>query len=132
MKLVNTVIYVEDVKKTVDFYQRAFSLTLKFLSECGQYAEMNTGDVSLAFVSEAFSKENGLEFNTNRVGKPYPGFEIAFESEDVQAAFDLALKEGAKNIANPTERRWGQTVAYVADINGVLVEICTKCYNCEC
>ena len=102
MKLVNTVSYVEDVTESVDFYQRAFS------------------------------KENGLEFKTNRATETSPGFEIAFETDDIQKSFDLALKEGAKKISEPTQKPWGQTIAHVADINGILVEICTKCCKCEC
>ncbi|MFN9476991.1 MAG: VOC family protein, partial [Rickettsiales bacterium] len=35
MKFGYTIIYVKDIKQTVDFYQRAFGLSLKFYAESG-------------------------------------------------------------------------------------------------
>ena len=32
---------------------------------------------------------------------------------------------GARLVQAPEQMPWGQTVAYVADINGALVELCT-------
>jgi uncharacterized glyoxalase superfamily protein PhnB len=53
------------------------------------------------------------------------GVEIAFTTSDVQAAFDQAVGAGAKPVSKPEKKPWGQTVAYVRDNNGFLVELCT-------
>ena len=124
MKLGYTIIYVNDVLATVDFYQRAFSLNLKFLHESNQYGEMETGETILAFASEALAHMNDLQIRPNRAHEVSSGFELAFVTNDVDEAFKIAIKEGAKLISPPAKKPWGQIVAYVSDMNGVLVEIC--------
>lgn len=54
-----------------------------------------------------------------------PSSEIAFTTGDVAAALALALEAGAGLVQSPQQMPWGQTVAYVADPDGFLVEICT-------
>ncbi|MNY24545.1 Glyoxalase-like domain protein [compost metagenome] len=54
-----------------------------------------------------------------------PVFEIAFETDDVEGAFQRAVTNGARPVSAPEQMPWGQTVSYVADINGYLVEICS-------
>ncbi|MGN6670648.1 MAG: VOC family protein [Candidatus Nucleicultricaceae bacterium] len=124
MKFGYTIIYVSNVLATVDFYQRAFSLKLKFLHESNQYGEMETGETILAFASEALAHMNDLQIRPNRVHEVPSGFELAFVTNDVDEAFKTAIKEGAKQISPPAKKPWGQIVAYVSDINGILVEIC--------
>ncbi len=41
----------------------------------------------------------------------------------MEAAFEAAVNAGATKIAGPKVKLWGQTVAYVRDPDGVLVEI---------
>jgi catechol 2,3-dioxygenase-like lactoylglutathione lyase family enzyme len=53
------------------------------------------------------------------------GIEIAFATEDVNGAVQNALNEGAKLIAQPLIKPWGQTVAYVQAPDGTLIELCT-------
>lgn len=124
MKFGYTIIYVHDVPATIDFYQRAFSLSLKFLHESNQYGEMETGETILAFASEALAQMNDLQIRSNRANEVSSGFELGFVTNDVDEAFKTAIKEGAKQISPPAKKPWGQIVAYVSDMNGVLVEIC--------
>lgn len=125
MKLGYTIIYVKNVLETINFYQDAFSLKLKFVHESNEYAELETGNTVLAFVSETLGNTHGFAFKPNRPDETPAGFEIAFVTEDVQKSFQTALAAGAKELAAPQKKPWGQTVAYVSDLNGVLVEICS-------
>jgi uncharacterized glyoxalase superfamily protein PhnB len=43
----------------------------------------------------------------------------------VPAAVARAEAAGAKVVQPATQMPWGQTVAYVTDLDGFLVEICT-------
>ena len=131
MKLGYTIIYVKDVKQTVAFYQQAFSLSLKFMTETGEYAEMNTGEATLAFVAEAFAKTNGLNFKPNQAGQLAPGIEIVLVTANIEQAFAQAVNAGATKIAAPELKPWGQTVGYVMDNNGIIIELCTKCTACH-
>lgn len=125
MQLGYTIIYVNDVVATVNFYQQAFLLELKFLHESNQYAEMQTGTTTLAFAAESMIESNGMQFKPNRSNAVAAGFEIAFVTDDVNSAFATAIEAGAKLVSAPIEKPWDQTVAYVTDMNGVLVEICS-------
>ena len=119
-----TLLYVEDVVKTVEFYESAFGLKRRFVHEMG-YAEMETGETVLGFVAQSVVESNGVEYAKADPAKPAPAVEIAFVTEDVDGAYEKALTEGAVTVAPPKEKPWGQTVSYVRDLNGFLVELCT-------
>lgn len=118
-----TILYVADVAATLAFYERAFALKRLFLHDSGDYGELATGETKLAFSSVALMTQLG-----KAPGKPSaeaPVFEIAFETDDVSAAFNRAVAAGAKPIQNVRDEPWGQTTSYVSDPNGYLVEICS-------
>ncbi len=117
--------YVEDVQKTTAFYERAFGIKTAFLHESGTYAEMETGQTRLGFVSLALAKES-TEFEAVRRERPAPGIEVGFVTPEINQAYDRALGEGALAVLAPKMKPWGQWVSYVRDINGFLVEICTS------
>lgn len=123
MKLGYTILYVEDVPKTLAFYEQAFGLPLKFLHESGNYGELDTGATVLAFSAYRLIRELGK--NPQPAQPHAPCFEIALTTHDVPAAVTQAVISGATLQQEPAEMPWGQTVAYVTDINGFLVEICT-------
>lgn len=123
MKLGYTILYIADVKASVDFYQRAFGLNPKFVHEGGDFGEMDTGTTSLAFSSRALMTQLGKA--PKPASSAEPSFEIAFVVDDVPAALNRAVAAGAKLVQAPQDMPWGQTVAYVADIDDFLVELCT-------
>ncbi len=46
-------------------------------------------------------------------------------SSDIKADFNKAIQEGAVVVEELKNKPWGQTVGYLKDINGFLIEICT-------
>jgi catechol 2,3-dioxygenase-like lactoylglutathione lyase family enzyme len=116
------IVYVTDVPATLDFYERAFGLKRRFPHEIGTYGEMETGSTVLAFASES-----SIDFKTrtNRAYKDPAAAEIGLICDDVAAAFSRAIFEGATPYLHPVAKPWGQTVSYVRDNNGFLVEICS-------
>ena len=127
MKFRYTILYVHDVGEAVAFYERACGLRRRFVHEGGQYTEMDTGATVLAFVSVELARSNLPDgFRENDPGEPPPGVEIAFTTQDVQAAFRVAVEAGATKVAEPAVKPWGQTVAYVRDRDGILVEIASE------
>ena len=124
MRFAYTIAYVRNVQRSVTFYEQAFGLKRRFVDESGQYAEMETGQTTLAFASNELGQSNlPGGFRENDPAEPPAGVEIAFVAEDVGAAFRSALEAGATKAAEPKTKPWGQTVAYVRDPDGVLVEI---------
>ena len=122
MKLNYVIIYVDDAVKATEFYQKAFGLKTRFVHESNMYAEMETGETVLAFANNEMLKMN-LNIEAHKGSKDC--FEIAFSTDDVKKSFETAVQNGAKELKKPEEKPWGQTVAYVQDIFGTIVEICT-------
>ncbi len=120
-----TIIYVTDVAATVTFYDRAFGIPKRFMDDKQQYAELETGATALAFAAEAMATLNGVTIRPNRPQEVAPAVEIALITPHVAAAYDHAVSAGAEAIHPPTQKPWGQTVAYVRDLNGLLVELCS-------
>lgn len=118
-----TILYVEDVRRSVAFYEKAFGLPVAFVHESGDFGQMATGATALAFSSRRLMAQLGK--NPARPDAVHPCGEIAFVSADVPAALECALAAGAALVQAPEDMPWGQTVAYVADPDGFLVELCT-------
>lgn len=123
MKLGYVILYVPNVARAVEFYGRAFGLAHRFTHKSGAYAEMETGETALAFSSEAIA--NGLDTVPQRPGQRPPAFEVALVTDDVPAAVTKATAAGATLVRDAERKPWGQVVAYVRDLNGVLVELCS-------
>lgn len=123
MKLGYTIIYVADVPNTVAFYESAFGLTRRFVHDSNLYAEMETGNTVLAFAGNEAAEMNGVAILPNNPAGPAAGWEICFVTDDVDAAFARAVSHGCQPVVRPSEKPWGQTVSYVRDLDGCLVEI---------
>jgi lactoylglutathione lyase len=133
MRFGYTILYVRDVAASLDLYERAFGQKRRLLHASGEYAELDTGATTLAFASRALAESNvpgafGPERAEGASGAGTPGppraaFEVCFVTEDVEAAFERAVREGAEPVTAPQTKPWGQAVAYVRDLDGNLVEL---------
>lgn len=128
MNLGYIIIYVTDVPRTVAFYEKAFRLKLRFIHESNQYAEMETGQTTLAFANENFVSSSH-PFRLNRQKEQAAGVEIAFVVDHVEEQFKHAVNSGAVEVVKPVQKPWGQMVSYVRDNNGFLVEICNAVHG---
>ena len=108
------------------FFVAAFGLQTRFLHESGTYGELSTGETTLAFAAHALGHANfpGGHVQASISGQPL-GMEIALVTSDVEAAHRTAIKCGATELAQPTQKPWGQTVSYVRAPDGTLIELCT-------
>lgn len=123
-----TILYVSDVADTVAFYERAFGIKAAFIHDSGAYAELATGQTTLAFAEQDFASTSaGIDggCRRNAPGEPPAGLNLTFTTPDPQTAYRQALQAGATDVHEPITRPWGQIVGLVRDNNGVLVEIAT-------
>jgi len=125
MRLGYVIVYVADVPATLAFYEHAFGLTRRFLHESNTYGEMATGGTALAFAAEALIEQNGIAARPNRQNDQPAGAEIGLVTDDVATAYRNAVSAGAIAYKEPAVKPWGQTIGYVRDNNGFLVEICS-------
>lgn len=118
------IVYVPDVEDAVALYERAFGLKRRFVSEEGDYGELDTGATTLAFTSEGLAQSNlpGGFRRPDLEGEPF-NVEIALVFDDVEAAFAHAVAAGCLPLVPPKNKPWGQLAAYVRDPFGTLVEL---------
>jgi lactoylglutathione lyase len=84
------------------------------------------GEITLSFVSINLANSNLKDGFTesNLANKPF-GIEIGFTTDNVEDTVRAAIKASGIIIENPKTKPWGQVVAYLRDIDGFLIEICT-------
>src|SRR6185437_6716873 len=122
-------LYVNDVASSLAFYEQAFGLTRRFFHDDNgkAYGELETGATRLAFANVALANEHLKQTVVAAAPDKAPlGVEIALTTPDVAALFLRAVKAGAAIVSEPATKPWGQTVAYVRDNSGFLVELCTS------
>ena len=126
MKYGYTIGYVENVFETITFYEKAFGLVRKFVTPENDYAELMTGETTIAFASISLGNSNlkkGLR-SVSKSKKPF-GLEMVFIAEHIERDFQKAIDAGALVYEPIAEKPWGQKVGYLLDNNGFLIEICT-------
>ncbi|POA52178.1 MULTISPECIES: VOC family protein [unclassified Pseudomonas] len=121
-----TIIYVPQVEDSLRFFEQAFGFKRRFLHESGTYGELETGSTALAFADHQLAQMNFQDGHVAAHSSRQPlGMELGLVTEDVQAAHAKALEHGARELAAPITKPWGQTVSYVRCPDGTLVELCT-------
>lgn len=126
VKLGYTILYVSDVTKSIEFYEKAFGFERKFITPENDYGELLTGETTISFVSKELANsnlKNGF-IESSQSDKPF-GIELALVTDNVQTIIDKAIELGALVTEQSIQKPWGQTVGYIRDIDGFLLEICT-------
>lgn len=126
IRLGYTILYVNDVEKSLTFYENAFGFKRKFITPESDYGELNTGETTLSFASKAMANSNLKDgfLESSLDSKPF-AVEVGFVTDNVEEITEKAVKAGAVLLESPKQKPWGQTVAYVRDIDGFLIEICS-------
>ena len=130
MKYAYTIIYVENVPETIEFYKKAFGFEQKFVTPENDYGELISGETTIAFASIELGNSNFKQgFEKINKSKDPVGVEMAFTTKNIETDFKKAIEEGAIEFESLVEKPWGQKVGYVLDNNGFLIEICTPIKN---
>ncbi len=122
------ILYVNDVSASLAFYQKAFGLSRRFFNDDNgkAYGELETGAARLSFASLAMATEQlKQDVVATSLHQAPLSFEIALVTPDVPGLFARAVKAGAAAVTEPAKKPWGQTVAYLRDLDGHVVELCT-------
>jgi uncharacterized glyoxalase superfamily protein PhnB len=126
IKFAYTILYVKDVATAIEFYERAFGFTKKFITPENDYGEIVTGDTTISFATTVLANTNLKDgfIESSLKNKPF-GVELGFTTDNVEATLKSAVEAGAVIVENPKAKPWGQVVSYVRDLDGFLIEICT-------
>ncbi len=125
-----TILYVSDVTKSIEFYEKSFGFGRKFITPENDYGELETGQTTIAFASNELANSNLKNgFTASQLSQKPFATELGLVTDNVIEVVKQALKFGATILEEPLEKPWGQTVAYIRDIDGFLLEICTPISN---
>lgn len=125
MKFGYTIVYVPDVRASLEFFEKAFGFKRRFFHESG-YGELETGETTLAFAAHTLGNSNLPNGYVAAGSSAQPlGVEVAFVTDSVAEAHARAVSAGAISLAEPKIKPWGQTVSYIRCPDGTLVELCS-------
>jgi uncharacterized glyoxalase superfamily protein PhnB len=126
VKLGYTILYVADVTKSIEFYESAFGFQRKFITPENDYGELLTGETTISFASLELANSNLRNgFLVSKQANKTFGIELGLVTENVHQVIEKAIGQGAIIVEEPKEKPWGQTVGYIQDLDGFLLEICT-------
>jgi uncharacterized glyoxalase superfamily protein PhnB len=116
---------LRDCAKAIDFYKRALGAqeVNRFPSPDGKsiwHAELKIGD-SIFYVNDEMP---GMSRPAPTAENPVP-VTMWLYVKDCDAAFDRAMKAGAKELGKPTDMFWGDRCAGVADPFGYMWSFAT-------
>lgn len=95
IKFAYTILYVKDVEKSIDFYEKAFGFSRKFVTPENDYGELLVGETTLSFCSLTLANSNfkdgfierilsTIEFSAQTIKSYKSILEKIFASEDVE------------------------------------------------
>ena len=123
-----TIFTVNDVDQTLTFYTDAFGLARRFITPSADYGELETGQTVLAFVANSLAHENldaaGGFAELDPAQPPIAG-SVTLVTDDVAGVVAQAISCGATEYVPIANKPWGQTVCYLRDPNGLMVEVAT-------
>lgn len=114
------VLVVEDIDVSTRFWRDVVGA--EFQHQSGDYSQFRIGEVRLGlFQVDAMAATLGREISHPTPGAA--GFELGFQVDDVDTAYDQLVAAGADAVTPPGDRPWGQRTAYVSDPDGYLIEL---------
>ncbi|KZN28756.1 glyoxalase [Pseudoalteromonas luteoviolacea S2607] len=126
MHFLKTVIYVDDVEEVLDFYFQAFGLSAHSVTENGDYGELETGTVLLAFATHPVAQSQFKQtYIRSQPKQPALGFELTLGCENVSSSYDKAVAAGAEPLSAPSQKGI-HTQAYVRAIEGTLIALVSE------
>ena len=124
MKYSYSILYVENVLKTIAFYEKAFGFQRKFITPEKDYGELSTGETTLSFASFQLGNSNIREgfLKSSLSTRPF-GMELAFTTNNIEIDFEKAKKAGAIDEEGIKEKPWRQKVGCLRDVKGFLISL---------
>ncbi len=121
MKFGKAVVYVEDAKASVEFFENAFGLKGTY-HEQGFGVVETGGDTQIAFANYGVG-QNHLPDRYQVGGSDRVGFELALVSETVEEDFRRAVEAGAESLQEPEKTPWGQISSFLRLPDGTFIDL---------
>lgn len=117
---VSVIVFVEDVARSLAFYERVGGAELDHFDEDGSYGELKSG---IGFAAHGHVERHlDLSFHRNDPDGLPNGFELELAVDDVDAVFERAIEAGATGVWEARDKPWGRS-ALIRDLDGVFVHL---------
>ena len=112
MKIGFVRVFVEDLRKSLDFYTKSLGMELDY-TDHKNWAQFVSGeDVSLALeLCDPARTEQGAKLVGRYVG-------VTLMVEDLQAVYERLKSKGVEFLGPPERQPWGGTLANFKDLDG--------------
>ncbi len=127
MKLGAITLFVEDMKTMVEFYRDVIGMEIEWDGSGFTGAKLE-GTIHNFLLCEKKLFKGSIDTIANDKKGLNGRFELCFDLDTyahVDKEYQRLLKAGAKSIYEPTTEPYGMRVAYIADPEGNLIEICS-------
>lgn len=124
MKLDGFGLFVEDMSKMIRFYRDVLGFEIKESEDTSNVYLVKDNTLFLLYGRNDFEKMTSRKYEYIKGLNGH--FEIALyvdTFEEVDIAFENAIKNGATLVLEPELEPWGQRTCYIADPEGNLIEI---------
>jgi lactoylglutathione lyase len=121
VKFAKTIVYVEDAKASVEFFEQAFGWKGTYHDQ--GYAEVETGgDTKISFANYGVGQYH-LPEKYQAGGSERVNFELSLVSEDVEGDFRRAVEAGAEPLQEPEKKPWGQISSFLRLPDGTFIDL---------
>ena len=124
MKLDGFGIFVEDMPRMIRFYRDVLGFEIKEAEDTSNVYLVKNGTLFLMYGRKDFEKMTRRRYEYIKDLNGH--FEIALyvdTFEEVDNAYNNAIRNGATSVLEPELEPWGQRTCYIADPEGNLIEI---------
>jgi hypothetical protein len=115
------ILYVEDQQRSRDFYsailRKAPALDVPGMTEFNLTKDLKLGLMPENGISKILSDKTPHPNSGNGI----PRCELYILTDNIEEAYNIAVKAGAKEISKICKRDWGDEVGYVADLDGHII-----------
>lgn len=126
IKLIETIIYVNDQEESSKFYQNIFrkapDLNVPGMTEFNLADNCKIGIMPNKVIAKILSNKTPHPDTGNGI----PRCELYLYVDDIQYEFDNATKSNAKLISPILDRDWGDQVCYFSDPDGHIIAFAEK------
>ena len=113
------VVYVPNVKKSMDFYETVFGWKPIVYDPTGSYGDMFNGEGGVGFVQEDSAE---YPITKNNISKQN-AFSFVVQANNMENTLKRALANGAKVIKNPHATYYSKQVAVIVDPFGIVITL---------
>ena len=124
MRLDGFGILVEDMASMIRFYRDVLGFEIKESEDTSNVYLVKDGTLFLLYGRKDFEKMTSRKYEYVKGLNGH--FELALyvdSFDEVDAAYDRVIGQGATPVLAPTTEPWGQRTCYIADPEGNLIEI---------